>query len=75
MPTVSAARGCSPHARMRKPIGVLKSTNHATITSAKLSHTIRLSLPIAGPMYAQCCMNGSFTSGIVETPTGTSWPW
>ena len=43
IPTVSAARGCSPTARSRSPIGVLKSRSHERTMVANASQIIRLS--------------------------------
>src|SRR2546427_562965 len=45
MPTVSAARGCSPTARMRRPMGVLNMTMYETISNGNISHTIRFIWP------------------------------
>src|SRR5262249_29204663 len=48
MPTVSAARGCSPTERSRSPVGVRKTTKYVTIRSRKDSQIKRLRSPNAG---------------------------
>jgi hypothetical protein len=73
IPTVSAARGCSPQARIRRPIGVLNMTTYERITSAKLSQIIRLRWPNAGPKKYTSRM-WKFTSGIDGTPAGMFSP-
>ena len=45
MPTVSAARGCSPTARRRRPIGVLNTTTYVTGISTIAAQIIPLALP------------------------------
>ncbi len=64
MPTVSAARGCSPTERKRRPNGVRNTKMYVPTSSANDTQIIRLSWPMIGPMKYQCCTNGMWMSGI-----------
>ena len=75
MPTVSAARGCSPQARIRSPIGVLNMTTYETKTSAIPTQIIRLRCPNASEKNEWLLSLVSLTSGICEMPVGTFCPW
>jgi hypothetical protein len=75
MPTVSAARGCSPQARMRRPSGVLNMTKYETTTSAIAAQIIRFRCPKASEKNPWLLLLVRFTSGICEMPVGTLLPW
>ena len=62
---MSAARGCSPTARMRRPIGVLKSTTQVATIVRNASQIIRLSWPSTGPMKYQSSRKPRWTSGML----------
>jgi hypothetical protein len=70
MPTVSAARGCSPQARIRRPIAVLKRAMYERITSANPAQIMMLRLPIDSPRKLEP-LKPRWTFGIVETPEET----
>ena len=73
MPTVSAARGCSPTARMRSPIGVWKSTTWMATMSTNSSQIIRFSDPKTPAMPGMLRMPGMLMSGTIDTFGGVPW--
>ena len=70
MPTVSAARGCSPTARSRRPQGVRVRKIQITTTSTNASQTIRLRSPKMSPMNGMSAISGRWTIGIRSTSGG-----
>jgi hypothetical protein len=70
MPTVSAARGCSPTARIRRPSGVRKSTNHETGTRISASQIIRLRFPKMSPRNGTPSRNARWMFGMLGMSLG-----
>ena len=70
---MSAAFGCSPTDRIRRPSGVLKSTTHERTTVRSISQIIRLSWPKTSPKKGMSLMNPRFTFGISSGSSGVPW--
>ena len=70
MPTVSAARGCSPTDRMRRPIGVRKRITCVRISSPNTIQIIRLSEPKTPPMPGIDSTAGRWTFGTESIDAG-----
>jgi hypothetical protein len=73
MPTVSAARGCSPTDLMRSPIGVRKSTTWMRTMAANSSQIIRFRLPKTPRTPGRLRIPGMLTCGTMETFAGVPW--
>jgi hypothetical protein len=64
MPTVSAARGCSPTARSRRPQGVRKTKNQLNATSASANQIIRFMRPKMSPKNGMSSTSGTVIVGM-----------